>query len=96
MLHSPVDRVAEATPRAIARRIKGLSDRSLAWLFVAPSIVLLLAVNIFPLIWTIRLSFTNFRVNRPNAEVEFVGLKNYLSILSDRDIWLSMQATAHF
>jgi len=38
MLHSPVDRVAEATPRAIARRIKGLSDRSLAWLFVAPSI----------------------------------------------------------
>ncbi len=96
MLHSPVDRVAEATPHAIAKRFRGLSDRSLAWLFVAPSIVLLLAVNIFPLIWTIRLSFTNFRVNRPNAEVEFVGLKNYISILSDKDIWLTMQATAHF
>lgn len=96
MLHSPVDRVAEATPHAIAKRFRGLSDRSLAWLFVAPSIVLLLAVNIFPLIWTIRLSFTNFRVNRPNAEVEFVGLKNYISILSDKDISLTMQATAHF
>ena len=78
MLKSSVDRVAEATPHSIARRMHGLSDRALAWLFVAPSIVLLLAVNIFPLIWTIRLSFTNFRVNRPNAEVEFVGLKNYL------------------
>jgi multiple sugar transport system permease protein len=96
MLNSPVDRVAEATPHAIAKRMRGLSDRSLAWLFVTPSIVLLLAINIFPLIWTIRLSFTNFRVNRPNAEVAFVGLKNYVNILSDRDIWLTMQATAHF
>lgn len=96
MLKSSVDRVAEATPHAIAKRMHGLSDRTLAWLFVTPSIVLLLAVNIFPLIWTIRLSFTNFRVNRPNAEVEFVGLKNYLNILSDRDIWLTMQVTAHF
>lgn len=96
MLNSSMDRVAEATPHAIAGRMRGLSDRALAWLFVAPSIVLLLAINIFPLIWTIRLSFTNFRVNRPNAEVQFVGLKNYLNILSDRDIWLTMQATAHF
>ena len=96
MLQLSVNRVAAATPRAITRRVHGLSDRALAWLFVAPSIVLLLAVNIFPLIWTIRLSFTNFRVNRPNAEVEFIGLKNYLNILSDRDIWLTMQATAHF
>jgi multiple sugar transport system permease protein len=29
--------------------------------------LLLLAINIFPLIWTIQLSFTNFRANRPNA-----------------------------
>jgi multiple sugar transport system permease protein len=56
----------------------------------------LLAVNIFPLIWTIRLSFTNYRANRPNAEVEWVGLQNYQRILTDPDIWLTMQATAHF
>ncbi len=37
---------------------------------MAPTIFLLLAINIFPLIWTIRLSFTNFRANRPNREVE--------------------------
>jgi ABC-type sugar transport system permease subunit len=42
----------------------GLSDRALAWLFVGPTIVLLLAFNIFPLLWTIYLSFTNFRANR--------------------------------
>ncbi|WP_275786973.1 carbohydrate ABC transporter permease [Pararhizobium gei] len=96
MSDTPMDRAARATPPAVARRIRGLSDRSIAWLFVAPSIILLLAVNIFPLIWTVRLSFTNFRVNRPNAEIDFVGLQNYRRILTDGDIWLTMQATAHF
>ncbi|OCP36230.1 carbohydrate ABC transporter permease [Ensifer sp. LC163] len=96
MLDSSIERAARATPPVVAKRIQGLSDRAIAWLFVAPSIFLLLAVNIFPLIWTIRLSFTNFRVNRPNAEVGFVGLKNYINILTDADIWQTMQATAHF
>jgi len=96
MLHSSIDRAAHATPPVLARRIRGLSDRAIAWIFVAPSIVLLLAINIFPLIWTVRLSFTNFRVNRPNEPVQFVGLRNYLNILTDKDIWLTMQATAHF
>ena len=91
-----MERVAKATPPSMARRIKGLSDRSIAWIFVAPTIFLLLAVNIFPLIWTIYLSFTNYRANRPNADVKWVGLRNYERILTDSDIWLTMQATAHF
>jgi multiple sugar transport system permease protein len=67
MPDTPLDRVAKATPQPIARRVRGLSDRAIAWIFVAPTIFLLLAVNIFPLIWTIRLSFTNFRANRNRA-----------------------------
>ncbi|NMM46083.1 sugar ABC transporter permease [Rhodospirillaceae bacterium KN72] len=91
-----MERAANATPPKLARQIKGLSDKTIAWIFVAPTIFLLLAVNIFPLIWTIRLSFTNFRVNRANLETKFVGLRNYERILTDSDIWLTMQATAHF
>jgi multiple sugar transport system permease protein len=96
MAEMSLDRVAKATPPRLARRIRGMSDRTIAWLFVAPTIFLLLAVNIFPLIWTIRLSFTNFNANRPNAEVEWVGLRNYTRILTDEDVWATMQATAHF
>lgn len=77
-------------------KAKGLSDRAIAWIFVAPTIAILLAINIFPLIWTIYLSFTNFRVNRPNNSVDFVGLQNYKRILNDPGIWSTMQATAHF
>jgi multiple sugar transport system permease protein len=68
-----MDSVARATPPRLSRRIRGLSDRAIAWIFIAPTIFLLLAVNIFPLIWTIRLSFTNYAANRPNAEVQWVG-----------------------
>ena len=96
MATGPIDIVAKKTPSAIVHKIKGLSDRTIAWIFVAPTIFLLLAVNIFPLIWTIRLSFTNYRVNRPNRDVEWIGLRNYERILSDADIWNTMQATAHF
>lgn len=96
MTETPITRVAHATPPTVARKIKGLSDRAIAWIFVGPTIFLLLAINIFPLIWTINLSFTNFRANRPNREVEYVGLRNYERILNDSDIWLNMQATAHF
>lgn len=96
MTKSAIEGAAKKTPDRLARRIRGLSDRTIAWIFVAPTIFLLLAVNIFPLIWTIRLSFTDFRVNRPNNDVEWVGLRNYERILSDPDIWATMQATAHF
>lgn len=74
----------------------GLSDRSLAWIFVLPAVILLLALNIFPLFWTIYLSFTNFRANRPNADVDWVGISNYQRVLSDETVWESMRYTAHF
>ena len=89
-------RVAGATPPVLATRMRGLSDRAIAWVFVGPTMLLLLAINIFPLIWTIKLSFTTFRANRPNANVLDVGIDNYVAVLTDPDIWIAMQATAHF
>ena len=58
--------------------MRGLSDRSIAWIFIGPTMLLLLAINIFPLIWTVKLSFTNFRANRPNASIVDVGIDNYV------------------
>ena len=91
-----IERVAQSTPPVLATRLRGLSDRAITWLFIGPTMALLLAINIFPLIWTVRLSFTNFRANRPNATVLGVGIDNYVSVLTDPDIWQAMQATAHF
>lgn len=85
-----------ATSAGVIRRVRGMSDRAISWAFVAPTVALLLAINIFPLLWTIYLSFTNYRANRPRADVEWVGLRNYQRILANEDIWGYLQATAHF
>lgn len=96
MSENMAHRMDEATPPRLAHKVRGLSDRAIAWVFVAPTIFLLLAVNIFPLIWTIRLSLTDFRTNRPNNPVHFIGIENYRKILTNPDTWASLQATAHF
>ncbi|MBI4921899.1 MAG: sugar ABC transporter permease [Devosia nanyangense] len=96
MLNRTADTLARATPSRVARKVRGLSDRGVAWLFIAPTMLLLLAINIFPLVWAIGLSFTNYRANRPNEPIKNVGLQNYQRILGDSDIWIAMQTTAHF
>ncbi|MGO4331389.1 carbohydrate ABC transporter permease [Cupriavidus sp. 2TAF22] len=92
----PAQNLAAAAPVHGAARLRGLSDRTIAWLFILPTILLLLAVNIFPLIWALRLSFTNFKSNMPSIPARFVGIDNYVDILTDEDIWYAMQVTARF
>jgi multiple sugar transport system permease protein len=89
------DPVANKAVPLRVRGVTGLSDRSIAWLFIAPTMVLLLAINLFPLVWAIRLSFTGFMANLPNP-ARFVGVDNYVDILTDEDVWQHLQATAHF
>src|SRR5437870_1166514 len=82
---------AAGTLPSVTRRVRSLSDRAIAWLFIAPTILLLLAINIFPLIWTIYLSFTNYQANRPNRPITHVGTKWYQEILNSPDVWAAMQ-----
>jgi multiple sugar transport system permease protein len=90
-----VDRAALRTAAPVARRIRAMSDRAIAWLFILPTMALLLAINIFPLIWAIRLSFTGFMANLP-AAARFIGIDNYVDILTDEDLWTNFRITAHF
>jgi multiple sugar transport system permease protein len=91
-----LQQAAARTPTLLAHRLRGLSDRAIAWWFITPTILLLLAINIVPLIWTIYLSFTNYRANKTTQDLEWVGLKNYQRVLTDSDVWQTLQVTAHF
>ena len=90
------DAAAGRRAGGLGRPAGGLSDRAVTWFFIAPTVALLLAINIFPLLWTVYLSFTNYRANRPGREVKWVGLRNYERLLSSEDVWGYLQATAHF
>ena len=67
--------------KSAVKKFKGLSDKAIAWIFITPTLILLLAINIYPLIYAIRMSFTNFYANKIGREPKFVGLKNYQKIL---------------
>ena len=82
--------------KKILHKAKGLSDRAVAWIFITPTLLLLLAINIYPLIYAISMSFTNFYANKLGREIKWVGLKNYAKILGKEAIWERMQITASF
>ena len=54
----------------------------LAWILVAPSVLVVAVVALFPLIQSFRYSFTNARFGSAR-EVEFVGFRNYQRLFSD-------------
>lgn len=62
-------------------------------LLVAPAVITLFVMNIFPLLWSFGLSFFDYRANRRNVP-EFVGLENFQRVLTDEKIWDRFQTTA--
>jgi len=63
-------------------------------LLVAPAIAVLFIVNIFPLMWSYGLSFFAYKANRLAVPPRWVGLDNYVNILTDADVWDRFQNTA--
>jgi trehalose/maltose transport system permease protein len=59
----------------------------LAWWLVAPSVLVVLVVAIYPLFQSFRLSFTNARFGSTRPE-QFVGFDNYVRLLRD-DVFIS-------
>lgn len=78
---------------AAARR--GWSDLSIRNLFIIPTIVFLIVFNIFPLIYSLGYSFTDFRAS-VSEPAKWVGLQNYRELLNDPNIWRNFWVTAHY
>jgi multiple sugar transport system permease protein len=72
---------------------RGLSDLSIRNLFIIPTIAFLIVFNIFPLIYSLGYSFTDFRASS-NAPAAFVGLQNYRDLLADDHVWNNFSVTA--
>lgn len=74
---------------------RGMSDIAIRNLFIIPTIVFLIVFNIFPLMYSLGYSFTDFRANT-SAGWNFVGLQNYRELLSDPFIWSNFSITAKY
>jgi ABC-type sugar transport system permease subunit len=76
-------------PRTGARRRREIG---LAYLLLAPTLILLAAVLAYPLAWEIWASFTNLSPLQDGGAT-FVGLQNYRGQLADQDFWIAATVT---
>src|SRR5690606_34865330 len=66
------------------------------WLFAAPAMTFVAGLLVFPLAWTVYLSLTDSE-GSVRADSEFIGLRNYISVLTDTDrFWPAVGRTATF
>jgi multiple sugar transport system permease protein len=86
--------IAGSAPRL--RRTAGLGyDEGQAFLFVLPLAGVLLAVAVFPILYSFYISLYNLKLTRPNR-VPFVWFDNYLNVLSDPKFWQAVERTVAF
>jgi multiple sugar transport system permease protein len=84
-----------------------LREEALAWLFVGPALVCIGLVVVFPLVYSLWLSFTDvnlLRTTGPAIELwgahiplyRWTGVRNYAQVLADPIYWDSLWRTLYF
>jgi multiple sugar transport system permease protein len=88
---------AEATANGTLQRQqrRNLSDRSIINLFIWPTLILLIAINIFPLFYSLYLGFTDYSAISRAAPV-WVGFENFTDILNDEQLWRYFATTGRY
>jgi multiple sugar transport system permease protein len=67
-------------------------DRHFKYWLIAPAIFLLLLVGLFPLVYTLVVSFQHLTMTE--NDTSFVGLRNYAHLFEDARLWQSLLHTA--
>jgi ABC-type sugar transport system permease subunit len=70
-------------------------DARTAWLLLAPSLLVILGVTLWPVISTLILSFFN-APQGINQTRTFVGFDNYIGMLTDQTFWQTIWQTLYF
>ena len=71
------------------------SDLKLAMGLLAPSMLLLAVLVLIPMLSNIQISFFDMPLN-PNSDAVFIGLSDYLEILSDSEFYRSLGLTVAY
>jgi multiple sugar transport system permease protein len=89
--------LAETAPQRPPRRQRRwqLSDSAIRWIFVAPTLLLLVAFAIYPFLRSMYISFTQYSVVVHEAPV-WVGIQNYVDLLTDERMWLYFTITGRY
>ncbi len=81
-------KVVEPKTGAAGLRRKRLTP----WMFVAPCLIVILLVTIFPVLYSLGLSFTKWEISLPDKP--FIGFGNYIELFETARFWHSLLITA--
>ena len=86
-----------STERKTTARLtpKERGDRLFAYLINVPSVVLILALIAYPVVVSLWTSLHRYNLRRP-GEFDFIGLGNYIEVLTSYDFWHSLRVTLYF
>src|SRR4051794_11671074 len=85
---------AIVSPKPATRR-SGLSDSQYKWILLLPAVIVVLALTIFPLFFSLALSFTNWDLYNLDPPV-FVGLDQWVRLFSDNTFLVPARNTIVF
>jgi multiple sugar transport system permease protein len=68
-------------------------ERRLGWRLSAPAFIVMILVTAYPLGYAVVLSFFKYRLTDPEGR-EFVGIQNYVTVLTDPVWWSAVTTTA--
>ena len=71
-------------------------SRATPYLFLAPALIILIGALLYPVGYMIYASFLNWNPSQLISEAEWVGLRNYLSLLGDESFHESLWVTLKF
>ena len=63
---------------------------------IAPAVIILLAVGIYPLLFALDVSFRQYQLTKQYLGTGYVGFQNYLTVFNDALFWQSLGRTAQF
>lgn len=79
----------------VKTRGRHLSNRAITNLFIWPTLLLLIAMNVFPLFYSLYLGFTNYSAIAQKAPV-WVAFENFSHILNDKNLWQYFATTGRY
>jgi multiple sugar transport system permease protein len=93
---SATDSAARARPASTGRLGFIVPEAIWKWSLLLPAMLVVGALLLFPLGFTLALSFTDWHMFRHDQPVTFVGLEQWRRLLTDQFIWLTLRNTLVF
>jgi multiple sugar transport system permease protein len=87
--------ISQEKSRGTTNQQRHLSNQAIMNLFIWPTLVLLIAMNVFPLFYSLYLGFTNYSAIVPKAPI-WVAFQNFSNILNDKNLWQYFATTGRY